>query len=471
MKDKIVSMAPFFVILLIILIWGFMQGWFSPTKVVEAPTIENPSAVETAAAPAAPAAPPVAPTPPPAPEPEPVAAASPAETAPAVPPEATTAPATPAPAAPAPAANEVPASIWSTYHGDTNLAGVASGTLPDTPSRLWRFQTNSPLFYGPVASESLLHFVTSQGELVTADFTGKKIWSKQLTRTSINDEAEQNARVDGPVSCYESTLVLGTMAGVVYAFDAATGNEKWKHDMGSPVLGSITYQPASATQPQARLYVIGQEDGALHCLSFADGSPLWKSEPIDRCDGSPAAGEGVVSFGSCASALHVVSAENGTILKNIAVGKESQIAGGVAIRGNSVFSGTHAGELIHANLATGEIVWTNKDCQAEVFTTPAVSADKVIYGGMDDIVYAVDRATGTNVWKFDAKGMPGSAVIVGDKVVVTANGVLYMLALADGKQLWSYEVSDEITPPSIINGMILVGGKDGSLSAFGTPQG
>jgi outer membrane protein assembly factor BamB len=450
MKDRIVSMAPFFVILLLVLVWGFMQGWFSPAPVMETPA--NGSTATSAAAPAP------APTPTPTTQP----------TATPAPPVATAA----ASNAAAPGAtNEQPASIWSTYHGDTNLAGVAPATLPDTPAKLWRFQTSAPLLYGPVASASMLHFVNNHGELVTVDFTGKKIWSKQLMRKSVNDEAEQNARVDGPVSCFESTLVLGTMAGTVYAFDAATGNEKWRHEMGSPVLGAVTYQPASPTQPQARVYIIGQEDGALHCLSFADGTPLWKSEPIDRCDGSPAAGDGVVSFGSCASALHVISAENGAILKNIAVGKESQVAGGVAIRGNSVFSGTHAGELIHANLATGEIVWTNTDCEAEVFTTPAVSGDKVIYGGMDDTIYCVDRATGKNVWKFDAKGMPGSAVIVGDKVVVTANGVLYMLALADGKQLWTYEVSDEITPPSIINGMILVGGKDGSLSAFGAPQG
>lgn len=447
MKDKLTSMAPFFAIIAVVLVWGFLQGWFSPAPepAVETPVASAPQASVDAPAPEAPAASEPAPTP--------------AEPTP--PPQAPSAPATGA---------EVPAAMWSTYHGDTSLAGVAAGTLPDTPARLWRFQTSAPLLYGPVSSGALLHFVNSQGELNTTDLTGKKIWSRQLTRKSINEEAEQNARVDGPVSCYESTLFVGTMAGTLYALDAATGEEKWRHEMGSPILGAVTYQPASGSRP-ASVYVIGQDDGALHAIAFADGKPLWKSEPIDRCDGSPAAGDGVISFGSCASALHVVSAENGGILKNIAIGQESQVAGGVAIRGNSVFAGTHAGELIHANLSTGEIVWTNTDSQAEIFTTPAVGVDRVIYGGMDDTIYCVDRATGKNLWKFEGGVMPGSPVIVGDKVVVTAGGVVHMLSLAEGKSLWSYEVSDEITAPSIVDGMILVGGKDGSLSAFGAPRG
>lgn len=451
MKDKLTSMAPFFAILGVVLIWGFLQGWFSPAP---APPAETPAADAPQASAEAPATVPAAEAP------------APSDPAPA---PADTAPAPPVPTAPATGA-EAPAAIWSTYHGDTTLAGVAAGTLPDTPARLWRFQTSAPLLYGPVSSGALLHFVNSQGELNTTDLTGKKIWSRQLTRKSINEEAEQNARVDGPVSCFESTLFVGTMAGTLYALDAATGEEKWRHEMGSPILGAVTYQPASGARP-ASVYVIGQDDGALHSLAFADGKPLWKSEPIDRCDGSPAAGNGVVSFGSCASALHVVSAENGSILKNIAIGQESQVAGGVAIRGESVFAGTHAGELIHANTSTGGILWTNKDSQAEIFTTPAVGVDRVVYGAMDDTIYCVDRATGRNLWKFEGGGMPGSPVIVGEKVVVTTGGVLHMLSLADGKSLWSYEVSDEITAPSIIDGMILVGGKDGSVSAFGAPRG
>ena len=443
MKDKLVSMAPFFVILGIVLVWGFLQGWFSPATGPE-PAESAPPAVagtaETTETPETAAASPGTPST--------REAGAGGDSTQSTPPEGA-------------------AATWSTYHGDANLAGVAAAILPDTPARLWRFQTNAPILYGPVASEKLLHFTTSQGEVVAVDFTGKKSWSKQLTRTSINDNAEQPARVDGPVSCFDSTVLLGTMAGVVYALDAATGDEKWRRDIGSAILGAVTYLPASDTRPNARVYVIGQDDGALHCLAFDDGAPIWTSEPIDRCDGSPAAGENIITFGSCASALHVVNATDGTILQNVTVGDDSQIAGGVAVRGNAVFTGSHSGHVFQADIAEGKVVWTNEGTGAEVFTTPAVGADRVVYGSMDDFVYCLDRASGQEIWKWDSSGLPTSPVIAGDKVVVGSDGVLYMLSLASGDVLWRFEVSDEISSPSIINNMIVVGGKDGSLSAFG----
>ncbi|MCF6284457.1 MAG: PQQ-like beta-propeller repeat protein, partial [Candidatus Hydrogenedentes bacterium] len=198
---------------------------------------------------------------------------------------------------------------------------------------------------------------------------------------------------------------------------------------------------------------------------------LWKSESIDRCDGSPSSGKGILAFGSCASALHVISAENGTILKNISLGDEAQVAGGVAIRGNSLFSGSHGGELFHADIEKGVLLWTNTDADGEVFTTPAVSAKLVVYGSMDDNFYALDRATGTLRWKFKTNGMTMSPVIAKDTVVACSGGVLYLLDLETGVEQWSFEVSDEITSPSIINGMILVGSDDGTLSAFGKFEG
>ncbi len=448
MKDKLISMAPFFVILALVLGWGVMQGWFT-----SAPLPESPESPESRLAAVAETTPPES---------------APKENAPETaetPPPATqeSAPATPPPA------DEPTAQRWSTYHGDTQLAGVIDVALPDAPSRIWRFQANSAIYHGPVASESLVHFVTGKGEVFGVDFKGVKAWSRQLTRLSPVDQTEKPARVDGPVSCFDETVFVGTMAGTLHALNAATGEEKWQTDIDSTILGAATMQPASGDQP-ARVYVIGQDDGALHCLNMNDGTPLWKSEPIDRCDGSPSSGAGVLAFGSCASALHVISADSGDILHNISLGDDDQVAGGVAFRGSSLFSGSHSGELFHADTKTGEIVWSNTDAESEIFTTPAVSPTHVIFGSMDDNFYALDRANGQLRWKFAARGLTMSPVIAQDKVVVGAGGVLSLLALETGEELWSFEVSDEISSPSIIEGMILVGSDDGSLSAFGTPE-
>ena len=51
-----------------------------------------------------------------------------------------------------------------------------------------------------------------------------------------------------------------------------------------------------------------------------------------------------------------------------------------------------------------------------------------------------------------------------------ADGRLYLLDLETGEELWSYEVSDEISSPAIINGMIVVGSEDGTVTAFGAAR-
>ena len=155
---------------------------------------------------------------------------------------------------------------------------------------------------------------------------------------------------------------------------------------------------------------------------------------------------------------------------NIEIDNDSQIAGGVAIVGDSVFSGSHSGYLIHANSKTREVVWINKDSEDEVLSTPAVSGEWVVFSSYDGLVYGLDRATGQKKWSFDTRGWPTSPVIAADKVVLTADGVLYLLRLDTGEEIWSYEVSDEATSPAIIRGMIVVGSEDGTVTAFGASQ-
>lgn len=375
---------------------------------------------------------------------------------------------------PAPPSDEkrVPANIiqtdrepWPFYHGDAGLTGTASFDLSPPLTRLWSIQAKGPVYAAPVASTGAIFFNTSDGWVTAIDAQGAELWARQLTRTPSPGAAPVPASFDAPLACFDATLFLGSTQGTLYALHAATGDTRWTFDVGGPVLG--TANRAAPADAGSRVIVIDQADGALQCLDAATGEPVWRTEEIDRCDGSPSVADDAIVFGSCAAALHVFSAAHGNLLRNIALGGDSQVAGGVALADGSAFSGSHRGAVFRVNVTTGEIAWTNQDADGEVFTTPAVQGGRVAFGSLDGALYGLDIETGKTVWRFETTGEPSSPVIAKDKLLFSSEGTLYMLRLDTGEELWSYEVSDYTSSPALVWGMVLVGSDDGTVTAFG----
>ena len=62
-----------------------------------------------------------------------------------------------------------------------------------------------------------------------------------------------------------------------------------------------------------------------------------------------------------------------------------------------------------------------------------------------------------------------SPVVVGDKVIFGADdGRLYVVALATGKLVWSYEIGKELTAsPAVAEELVVIGCVDGNVYAFG----
>jgi outer membrane protein assembly factor BamB len=172
-------------------------------------------------------------------------------------------------------------------------------------------------------------------------------------------------------------------------------------------------------------------------------------------------------MGSCASALHVYSLNKAEKILDVPLGGDNQVAGGVAMSGTSAFAGTRSGKLCAVDVAAGKILWTNADGQGEAFMTPAVNDKMVVFGADDGKVYGLRRDTGVKVWVTDTGNRPSSPVIAGDRVVVSSGGSLFLLGLGDGKKIWSAPVSDDITSPAVVAGIILVGGDDGTVTAYG----
>ena len=206
---------------------------------------------------------------------------------------------------------------WPTYHGDHALKGYTPTPLPEKLVRLWSYQAKGPVYATPVAAGDAIFSCTSDGWIFALDRSGTELWSRQFMRTSKADGKQVPERFEAPISCFDTLVLLGSAHGTVYALDTKKGETRWTYDVGGPVLGTVNGQTTAGENEPARLVVIGQDDGVLHCIDAASGLALWKTEGIDRCDGSPSVSQGIAVFGSCAAALHVFSMTDGAMLQTI----------------------------------------------------------------------------------------------------------------------------------------------------------
>lgn len=348
---------------------------------------------------------------------------------------------------------------WSTYHGGADLRGVSETSIPENPELLWRYTAGGEVDHTPVSNGEQIFVSGKKGTITAIDLKGAKLWEKNFTRKMDTGE-EMPVRFDAPLACRRGLVFAGTRRGMLYALDAKTGATTWTYDTGGVIAGSPNFLD------ERTVVVVDQSDGALLGINLESGKIRWKTEGMERCDGSPGVGGGRIVFGSCAAALHVYGA-NGTHRKDVEVGGDGQLAGGVAVVGTRAFAGARDGRLVCVDLEEGDVVWRSEESEEQTFSTPAITGGFVIYSSEDGWVYAVNQTDGELIWKFDTGGTPSSPGVAKDQVVVSADGVLFVLNLADGAKRWSQKVSDEITSPGLIGGMILVGADDGTVSAFG----
>jgi outer membrane protein assembly factor BamB len=347
---------------------------------------------------------------------------------------------------------------WPTYHGGYTLDGVAATAPPDRPARLWRFEADGPVEQTPVVGGGKIFVVAARGKtLVALDRSGRLAW-----------KAEPAGDPFGTPPLYvEGRVVVGTDGGTLHAFDAATGKALWSAKVAGRLQG--TPNRVEAAGGRVGIVAISQSDGSLACVDLEKGSEIWKTGPLERCDGSAGVGGGWVVLGSCASALHVFKAEKGEKAFDVELGEDSQVAGGVAISKGVAFAGTRGGRLVAVDVAAGRLLWANGDNTSEAFTTPAVNERFVVFGTSEGKVYALRRGTGERAWVFDAGRKPQSPAIAGNRVVVSAGGRLHLLDLETGQAVWSEEVADELTSPAAAGGVVIVGADDGGVVAYGRP--
>lgn len=347
---------------------------------------------------------------------------------------------------------------WPTFRGDRALTGVAGGSLPDNPVLRWTFAAEGAIVSSPVVVDGRVHFGSDDGRIYCLDLeTGARIW-----------DYPTEFMIEAPPLVHDGTVYVGSNDFFLYALDSATGALKWKYETYEKIAGGANV--IRSAEGDRDLIVIGSHDAFLYALDAATGEKVWEYETNDRVNATPAVIDNKIVFGGCDTILYVLDGATGEPTSRIELGDDCHIAASVGIDGDDVFLGHYGEEFLSIDLKTETVRWRYATPRFGIFSPPAITPDRVIFGGRDKRLHCLDRVTGQAVWTFPTRRKIDSGPVVCDDKVVfgSGDGRLYILRLEDGSEVWSYDIGQPIfSSPAVVDGLIIVGANDGRMYAFG----
>ena len=225
------------------------------------------------------------------------------------------------------------------------------------------------------------------------DFAMNENWPevKQVWRRADNTDIGAAAVQSGKYVVYANT------SGIVYALDAATGNELWKYKTG----GKIFSTPAVYGNGDGASVIIGSCDTYVYSLNIKTGKVNWKY----KCNKS--------------------------------------VLGSPAVYGGKVYIGASDHTFRALNAKTGKLVWENKDVKGFIEAKPFVDNQQVVIGDWANRLYSFNPSNGKLQWEWQVKGsrMLSPAAVWpikanGNIIFATPERVTYGLNAKTGKQLW-----------------------------------
>ena len=330
--------------------------------------------------------------------------------------------------------------------GTSDHAGIHPGPGPSgRPVTKWRQHTGGELYSSPVVVDGTVYVGTKSGFLAAYDAeTGNERWRFDLGGYIVRATP---AVVDG-------VAYIGAGYGL-FAIDVETGTERWRMP--------IRFAGAASPSVADDTVFIATQEGHVYAVEADTGTELWHYEADGLIFGAPAVYDDTVYFASDAGGTYAMAAETGRLTwrLNLTV----PIRGAPAVGPAGAFFSTEQPTVFALDAATGDERW-----RAEVGgeSAPALAGELLLVGSAENGLYALDASTGERRWLFPTGSPVLTAPVIADETVYVGSGsTLYAIDLETGVADWTYPAGDRIlTSPAVIDGVVYFGSRDGFLYAI-----
>ena len=317
------------------------------------------------------------------------------------------------------------------YRYDATRSGnytPVAGTTGNTVSQLWNVSIegvgnagSSPTVYNGIVyiggdTDYKIHAVWAN--------TGAPYWNYTTMGRTVSTPAASG-----------SLVFAGDYSGNLTALNAILGIPVWYNKTGDAILSS----PAVSNG----VVYVGSDDDYIYAFNASFGIPAWSYKTGGAVESSPAVSNGVVYVGSDDGYVYALDATTGAFLwkRYAAPTTWSSLAVVNGVVYETGWSGTVAGYVVAISTTTHAVIWEDNYYGA-VYSSPAVVNGVVYVGCNDDYVYALDAATGNQIWNFKTGDMihyssPG--VANGIVYVASMDGYAYALDATTGNQIWKFK--------------------------------
>ncbi len=170
---------------------------------------------------------------------------------------------------------------------------------------------------------------------------GQVFWEISLGDSSGRSEVEKLNDLDADIQIFEPYIYAVNYQGKLAQVDAAQGRAVWSTDVSSVAGLAVTATQVFVTDEFDTLWAFRRNDGEL----------MWKQEGLGnrRLTGPVATESGSILVGDFEGYLHILSAEDGSMLGRVKLGVGA-IAGRPVLRDNSLFVQGRAGKVAAVQL-------------------------------------------------------------------------------------------------------------------------
>ena len=364
-----------------------------------------------------------------------------------------------------PAAAEYPM-----FHNDPQRTGNVSGDAPITANLLWSTDLGND-YIGSGAS-------VVAGRVYVSNWPGSGTENLGLHCLNESDGSIVWSNVLGgygsvstpAIECGRVFTGAKYPSGDLYCINASNGTTLWNR-MIEPDPGYHGVASSPLIYDEA-VYVVSFSDGKLHAFDF-DGNELWDYVASGGSDTyMSAATDGSKLFFGGGNAMNCVDIATHNEEWTFNVGYK--VTTTPAVEAGVVYFATGKDEkkLYAVDIATGTEIW-NRSLYGSL-SSPAISDGKIYIGDKDKKINCIDATDGSEVWNQTLGGKCDSSPIVANGMVYTAanydKGTIYCFDANCGTLIWSYDTNQyNMAQPAVSDGILFIGSDSGYLYAFRDP--